>query len=128
MAQVLNEARVNSALVASPRVRPHVPRLTEINDRVYFVGILAVTAVFGLASLRWPLMLPITLLVPVIVFAGLVLSPRRLTVVYALIRVFALVWSPNAGIGTGRSGLVIISMLTASRREGGSPTFPRGGS
>ncbi|MEO6789770.1 MAG: PP2C family protein-serine/threonine phosphatase [Ornithinibacter sp.] len=112
MAQVLNEAQVNSALVASPRVRPHVPRLTEIDDRVYFVGILAVTAVFGLASLRWPLMLPITLLVPVIVFAGLVLSPRRLTVVYALILVFALVWIPNAGIGTGRSGLVIISMLT----------------
>ncbi|MEO5608134.1 MAG: PP2C family protein-serine/threonine phosphatase [Ornithinibacter sp.] len=98
--------------MASPRMRPHVPRLTEIDDRVYFVGILTVTAAFGLASLRWPLMLPITLLVPVIVFGGLVLSPRRLAVVYAVILGFALMWIPHAGIGTGRSVLVIVSMLT----------------
>ncbi len=110
MADVLDEARVTRDEVA-PRVRARMPRFTEVEDRVYFAGILVLTVCGGLASARWPQSLPISLLMPVIVFSGLVLSPRRLAVTYGVILVCGGLWAPRAGISPSRAGLVIASMI-----------------
>ena len=111
MAGLLDEARVIPDEVAAPRVRLHGARLPEVEDRVYFTGILVVTLCAGLGSARWPQSLPITLLAPVIVFSGLVLTPRRLAVTYALILACGALWAPRAGLSPSRAILVIFSML-----------------
>lgn len=110
MAGVMFESRV-APVDPPPRPRSYATRFIDVDDRVYFAGILVVTMAFGLASVRWPLSLPITLLMPVVVFAGLVLTPRQLGVTYGLILVWGVVWAPRAEIRLSRTVLVLVSML-----------------
>ena len=111
MAGLAEESLVMGVGQGAPRARLPRRRFADVQDGVYFTGIVAATLLLGLASARWPLALPITLLMPVVVLAGLVLTPRRLAVCYALIVVCAALWVPRSGISTSRAVLVIASMF-----------------
>ncbi len=111
MAGLADDSLVRGVEQGAPRARLPSLRFAGVEDRVYFAGIVAGTLLLGLASARWPMALPITLLMPVLVFAGLVLTPRLLAVTYALILVCAALWVPNSGLSTSRAALVVASML-----------------
>ncbi|GAA4408000.1 PP2C family protein-serine/threonine phosphatase [Fodinibacter luteus] len=74
---------------------------------LFLVGILTL----GLAVVRWPDDVPISLLFPVVVVAGLVLRPGPLLWVYGLGFVTVLFWMPVSGISYSRSALLALSLL-----------------
>lgn len=112
MAGLLDESLVRRDEPAAPRARVYSPRFAEVDpDRVYFVTIVATTLALGLSVVRWPAVVPITLLVPVVVLAGLVLTPQRLLVDYGIVLLCGAAWMQNSGLSISRASLVLASMV-----------------
>ena len=65
----------------------------------------------GLASALYPNEIPISVLFPFIVVAGLVVSPQRLLRVYVAALLGILVWLTQSNIGVARPVLFVVSML-----------------
>ena len=80
-------------------------------DRVFTVLFVVAVVLLGTAANLWPLDVPSALLFPVVVAAGIVLSGRRLLVVFALTLGVLLPWMPRSGLLFFRSALVVLSFV-----------------
>lgn len=80
------------------------------SDLAVEVAVLATVVAVGLGIATRPDVIPISLLFPVLVGAGLLLPPRRLLVVILAAAVTTGVWAPKAGLGFTRTAGVVVSL------------------
>ena len=80
-------------------------------DRYYTVLFIVLVAVAGSAANLWPAGVPSALLFPIVVAAGVVLSGRRLLLVYGLTLGFLFLWMPESGLTLPRAALVVVSFV-----------------
>lgn len=80
------------------------------SERALLVAFLAAVVGLSLAVVRWPTEVPISLLFPLVVLSALLLSPRRLALVYVVALAGVGLWMPRSGIGLLRSSLLLVSM------------------
>jgi len=81
-------------------------------DRFYTVLFVVGVVFVGVGANRWPLEVPVSLLFPVVVAAGVVLSGRGLLIVYGLTFGFLVFWMPDSGLSKARAALVVLSFLS----------------
>ncbi|MGL5910515.1 MAG: SpoIIE family protein phosphatase, partial [Phycicoccus sp.] len=96
------------------------------SDVVIEVVVVAATVALGVAIAAWPDYVPVSVLFPVVVGAGLLLPPRRLLLVMVATAGVVAVWVPQAGVSSTRvvgllaslalvSGLVVVGSSYRSR-------------
>ncbi len=102
----------SSSAIGLPRVlaRWLGPGSERNADRYYTVVFIVAVTVVGVASNLRPLDVPISLMFPVLVAAGVVLSGRGLLIVFGLTIAFLGLWAPG-GLSPPRAVLVGLSFL-----------------
>lgn len=83
-------------------------------DIVIEVVAVAVTLAAGTAVAVWPDYVPVSVLFPVVVGAGLLLPPRRLLPVMVAAAVSAAVWAPQSGVSATRVVGLLASLALVS--------------
>ena len=92
--------------------RPGVSnRLASNEDAFYTVVLLLAVVLVGSGALLYPDELPSALLFPIVVAAGLMLTGRRLLLVFGTALVFFLFWMPVSGLAYSRATLALAAFL-----------------
>ncbi len=81
-------------------------------DRFYTVLFVIAVVLVGTGANLWPLEMPVSLLFPAVVGAGVILSGRGLVVVYGLTLGFLIFWMSDSGLSKSRAVLVVLSFLS----------------
>ena len=82
-------------------------RLATNEDGVYTLVLLVAVLLIGAAAWRWPMEVPIALLFPVVVVAGLTLTGRRLLVVFVTAFVLYAGYLPQSNLTPSRAALAL---------------------
>jgi hypothetical protein len=99
--------------IGLPRVLVRLlgPGRSRNTDRRYTVLFVVLVVLVGSAAKLWPAGVPSSLLFPVVVAAGVVLSGRGLVLVYALTLGFLFLWVPTSKLTPPRALLVVLSFV-----------------
>jgi hypothetical protein len=95
-----------------PRRRVFSNRFAGLDsERVVAVGLLLLVVLVGVGVWLWPSAVPISLLFPTVVGAGLVLRPPQLLAVLVAVSVVAIVWATDSRLAPERALGVLASLL-----------------
>ncbi|MBM6404246.1 serine/threonine-protein phosphatase [Phycicoccus sp. CSK15P-2] len=92
------------------RRRVVAPRLAALDDRWYPVAIVVALVLIGIGIVLVPEYVPISLVFPVLVVAGVLLEPRRLGLVLAATGLVVAFWVPRSLLSPARVVGVIVAV------------------
>lgn len=95
-----------------PKRRVYANRFLGVDSGPFIMpGLIAGVLLFGIAVVRWPDVVPISVFFPFLVVSGLLLDPRRLLVVQAVSLAVVATWIPYSMLGVVRAGGVLGAVL-----------------